>query len=348
MILEVLIEGRGKQRLNFKGEKCIVGRSNKADLQLDFEGLSRKHMEIETDGKHFFVTDLNSTNGLIINGEKIPAGKKTPYFDFFPIKVGDHVTISIYPDDWSFDEEQKTSTLNTIIPVDDEPGGKSNRPRSKYSKISADKVKPASKVPTIVLGLMVLVGFYFYYEAVKPADDSNVTVIQDNTAKKKKGDFSFEVPNNNLAKIAQQAPCATAEEAKLCQLIPNLNQFEGFRITSGGIFVFIDIEKRPIDAAGSAQFAKIESPLKETIFFSSFIMKSEVIEVLKQYPYAYAVGFKLLSGKPEFYHQVAFKKVENFALTADNLTGIYAFSFNLANTRFFREIIKPSLVYKKL
>jgi hypothetical protein len=48
-----------------------VGRDASADIQIDDNGLSRKHFEIIWDGKSAAVRDLRSTNGTLVNGKKI-------------------------------------------------------------------------------------------------------------------------------------------------------------------------------------------------------------------------------------------------------------------------------------
>jgi hypothetical protein len=48
-----------------------VGRDASADIQIDDNGLSRKHFEIIWDGKNAAVHDLKSTNGTMVAGRKI-------------------------------------------------------------------------------------------------------------------------------------------------------------------------------------------------------------------------------------------------------------------------------------
>jgi hypothetical protein len=48
-----------------------VGRDASADIQIDDNGLSRKHFEILWDGKNAAVRDLQSTNGTMVAGRKV-------------------------------------------------------------------------------------------------------------------------------------------------------------------------------------------------------------------------------------------------------------------------------------
>jgi two-component system cell cycle response regulator len=59
--------------------ETVLGRSDKADIQIDDERVSRQHLKIrvmQSDAQknaptYVMVTDLNSTNGLFINGVKV-------------------------------------------------------------------------------------------------------------------------------------------------------------------------------------------------------------------------------------------------------------------------------------
>ncbi len=63
-----------------------IGRSSKNDLFLDQESISRHHARIAFDGTHYWISDLNSTNGTFVNdvqvkearlkdGDQIPIGR---------------------------------------------------------------------------------------------------------------------------------------------------------------------------------------------------------------------------------------------------------------------------------
>ncbi len=51
--------------------RTIIGRGSDADITLDDAGTSRQHIEILWDGTRAQVTDLGSTNGSKLNGQKV-------------------------------------------------------------------------------------------------------------------------------------------------------------------------------------------------------------------------------------------------------------------------------------
>ncbi|MDF1561721.1 MAG: FHA domain-containing protein [Deltaproteobacteria bacterium] len=53
------------------GDQTIVGRSTEADIQIDAADLSRKHMLLYRDGDLYHCKDLDSRNGVHLNGTLI-------------------------------------------------------------------------------------------------------------------------------------------------------------------------------------------------------------------------------------------------------------------------------------
>ena len=49
----------------------IVGRSKICNLYFDDKRMSRQHFVLEWDGQDMYVTDLDTTNGTLLNGVRI-------------------------------------------------------------------------------------------------------------------------------------------------------------------------------------------------------------------------------------------------------------------------------------
>jgi pSer/pThr/pTyr-binding forkhead associated (FHA) protein len=97
--MKIVFEFYERDNLIFNVEKnvCVVGKSDDCDVKLDLDGFSRKHCQIEVIDDVVFVTDLNSTNGVEINEEKIIAGEKTVYHPFLPLRIGPTKSVEIIP-----------------------------------------------------------------------------------------------------------------------------------------------------------------------------------------------------------------------------------------------------------
>ena len=101
-----LVENRAKpkeQTLN--KETTLIGRSPKADINIDNVNVSWEHAEILEEGDRYFIYDLNSTNGTFVNGVEVPK-------DGLEIKPGDRISLGIYTFIFKEDEQKTFSMLN--------------------------------------------------------------------------------------------------------------------------------------------------------------------------------------------------------------------------------------------
>ena len=51
-------------------DETVLGRSLSATISIESSGISRQHAVIKRSGPEFSVTDLNSANGIYLNGVK--------------------------------------------------------------------------------------------------------------------------------------------------------------------------------------------------------------------------------------------------------------------------------------
>src|SRR5215467_1737428 len=59
------------RKYNLENANIIIGRSSKADIQIDQESVSRNHAKIVNTGKSIILRDLGSTNGTYVNDDLI-------------------------------------------------------------------------------------------------------------------------------------------------------------------------------------------------------------------------------------------------------------------------------------
>ena len=58
--------------------RAVVGRSRRCDFVLEDPNVSRRHFELQQRGADWYVVDLESTNGIAVNGRRVPSAKLEP------------------------------------------------------------------------------------------------------------------------------------------------------------------------------------------------------------------------------------------------------------------------------
>lgn len=76
------------ESIRLKGNKWIAGRDSIAQIHLDDRKASRQHFSIEKAGEQFYVKDLKSANGTLLNGQELASGEAKE------LKSGDIITVN--------------------------------------------------------------------------------------------------------------------------------------------------------------------------------------------------------------------------------------------------------------
>ena len=133
----VLLDG---EKLHFKIDKesCTIGRSPQCDVVIQHEAMSRKHCLLEVKNGNLYVTDLASSNGVSIEGEKIPPNVPVPYQTFLSLTFGAVQSINIELEETK-DEKTKSETSSPSLSQ-----RKMEKPRPKLEKTNPGKAVPQS------------------------------------------------------------------------------------------------------------------------------------------------------------------------------------------------------------
>ena len=86
-------------------QRLVVGRGPGVDLALEDDAMSREHAVIEFSGRGFQVSDLGSTNGVIVNGSKISV---------IDLKHADKIQIGEHQ--FQFVVEERAHTPTHVLP----------------------------------------------------------------------------------------------------------------------------------------------------------------------------------------------------------------------------------------
>ena len=72
------------QRHDVSKRRAVLGRSKEADIQVSDPNVSRRHAEIRQEGAAYWAVDLDSTNGMEVNGRRQKRAK---------LRQGDKITV---------------------------------------------------------------------------------------------------------------------------------------------------------------------------------------------------------------------------------------------------------------
>ncbi len=88
MKLSVQIEFDKTLDIETSKTSVIVGRSPKNDLVIAHDSISRQHCQIDVVKGVFYITDLGSSNGSFIDGQKLEPQVKTPFISSQQLTLG--------------------------------------------------------------------------------------------------------------------------------------------------------------------------------------------------------------------------------------------------------------------
>jgi hypothetical protein len=66
------------QRMRVDKRRVVLGRSRECDIQVEDANVSRRHAELRQEGTSFWIVDLDSTNGVEVNGKRVKRAKLEP------------------------------------------------------------------------------------------------------------------------------------------------------------------------------------------------------------------------------------------------------------------------------
>jgi hypothetical protein len=66
---------RGDARHEVRASPLVIGRSRECDITLDDPNVSRRHAELRPEDGTYWIVDLDSTNGIEVNGKRVERAK---------------------------------------------------------------------------------------------------------------------------------------------------------------------------------------------------------------------------------------------------------------------------------
>ncbi len=148
MRIEVLVGSNDPLIFPINKPRLSIGSAEGCDVVISADGVSRKHLIIVVEGETFFITDQGSTNGSFVNEERLVPGKRVEFTSFFPVRLGDHVLVSLLSEEESA-EMGAESSLSSFPELTPEASPKSSDAGERTTVISLRDLKNA-KTETLV------------------------------------------------------------------------------------------------------------------------------------------------------------------------------------------------------
>lgn len=90
----VFLEGpRAGEVVSIERDRIMVGRADDADLILATRSVSKEHCVLTKDGHAFSVEDLNSTNGVVVNGTRLASGRPRRLFHGDTVRIAESLAM---------------------------------------------------------------------------------------------------------------------------------------------------------------------------------------------------------------------------------------------------------------
>jgi hypothetical protein len=105
--------------------QVTIGRSNKCDICIPSDHISRKHLEVTIRNDEIFIKDLTLSNWVSYNDEKLQKDVETQYFDFAKLSLPGNLNFKIELDQeensgFNYrDQLERTNTTTKVIPESD-------------------------------------------------------------------------------------------------------------------------------------------------------------------------------------------------------------------------------------
>ena len=110
----VVLEGTSRgARARLEGSDVSIGRLDENDLVLDSALVSQRHARAGGEGGSFWIEDLHSTNGVLVNGRRLRAGEPHALSHGDVIVVSDHLLL--FMSRGAFTDRSGLSTISVDV-----------------------------------------------------------------------------------------------------------------------------------------------------------------------------------------------------------------------------------------
>jgi len=186
-------------KLSFLAEdKLLIGRSSACNVVLQEEGISRRHCLIEHRDEDFYITDLESVNGVIVDDTKLSRGETVRFLLSSKLFLGpiEVTNLEVY------DGTRLIKMQQSIVEADDTEKNHTPIRRVRESKRTAiireTKMDKSALHPSLKAMLVLIMLGFLYGSYVLIFSEENVDldrILFESSLKNKKADGSVKTIN---------------------------------------------------------------------------------------------------------------------------------------------------------
>jgi hypothetical protein len=233
-------------------ETVTIGRDEGCDVVLPYAGFSRKHAEINLIHDEIYVTDLGSTNGVHINGERIPPYEKTKTQSYLGLQIGPATQVEIITEEESaqipvVNKKAEITGTNTNLSINQS----SHVTRTTVLDISNSKSGVKKKAPKkefpkneifIFLAILLVIGLGYVYTSGNDDVEVDSQLVEVNPATVNAPTETEFLTKTVLDSIYKKASC-DSDMAKWCEAGGlKVASKEGVVIESKTLVVYLNMD----------------------------------------------------------------------------------------------------------
>ena len=178
MILLLKLVNGEEIQLTTEEKSIVVGRSSKCHVVIPHEGMSRQHLKLDHENGEVFITDLGSTNGVLINGERIPAHEKIKYATYLSLSFGAVAAMTVDMEDktspvfipkseplsnFSANTDARTAQMKDVSHLEIALNKNGAKKASKPLPLKKKESSRAGPIGLNIIALLILLGTAYWY-----------------------------------------------------------------------------------------------------------------------------------------------------------------------------------------
>ena len=334
MQLIIKIEGCETRIVEVEEETFTIGRSLKNLVSIEYEGVSRSHLKLRSSGELYFITDLGSSNGTFLNGERIDANTEIPWHTFLPIILGEKVSISfgaVIPGIHSIDIK---------APPTERVRSSENKLEKNSSRPGQVQKKTTGLNPFIIQGVIILSLAYFFYNYYSDKDYEESSVSQANKEKEKKKSQPL-IPV--VSPFIDEIKCQDEIANNFCKIVKAAPEIgEGAILKDGNAILYINFSSRIKNAEFDPSFSS-ENDKERMLYLMSFLaLREEVRTLINQEGLKNLFIVDISTGPTKVHQVLKVSKTNLQKLTTVDITTIFS-GVQKKRPDLFHSLINPLL-----